>query len=1041
MRKHFKSLKCRRKIISFICVFTLSCISMIAQNITVSGLIFDNKTKEPLPGTTVVEKGSTNAVMTDVDGKYSITVPSNANLEFTSLGYEKVTLAVNGRTSLDVGLVSSIIELDEYVVVGYGVQKKVNMTGAVGMVNIDDKMSSRSISNVSSALSGLIPGLAVQQTSGMAGNNSASLLIRGLGSVNKTAPLIVVDGMPDIDINRIDMNDVSSISVLKDASSASVYGSRAANGVILITTKSGANAEKTQINYNGSYSFSKPTNFYNVFNNYAKALDWQQKTTAAGRNTSPFYTGTVDEWLSMGLIDPIRFPNTDQFDWVTRTGHISSHHISATGSSDKNNYYIGVGMMDEEGFMIRNDHKRYNFRANLDYRLRKDLRVGLRVDGQWTNTTFAYEDGLWDRNSGNNPLAVAITGITPYNYETNQYGGVMAYGEANNAMNLFADYDTRRNERERQEFNGNIYTEYEPIKGLTARVDFSLRYYNQFQKSYQTPTGVSLYNFQTGNAVQTFIPESAGISNRSDQGRKQLVQFKLQYQKEIIKNQDLSVMGVFAEEYWHERNFSASRNDRIHPIITEIDGALRTTQGTSGSLATEGLRSYVGRINYSAWSKYLLELSFRVDGSSRFLPGHQYSFLPSGSIGWRFSEESFYEPFKKYVSSGKLRLSYGTLGNNDVARTEQQDILLYTPYAINGNNLVHGFSYRKMINDDLSWEKTNILNIGLDLGFFDNRLNIEMDYYDRLTKGMLRPSDLSTFLSGISAPRFNMGNMRNKGIELNIRWENSINKFRYGASFNMAFNRNKLESYNERRDPSKIFIGMPYYFNYVMPSIGIAQTWEEILNAPYHNDNNLSPGDILYEDLNGDGQITGADKKAYPKISEHRPNTNYGLNLFAEWNGFDLNALFQAATGRKNYWLDVMYATNVADQRVAFLDEHLYNTWTLENRYSELPRVVGTNTSPSNAPGNRKESSYWLQSMDYLRLKNLQIGYNIPRKVLNKLTLSKCRIFVSAENLFTITGWDGVDPEKARYEDGTESKRDNPFPLMKSMSFGINVGF
>jgi len=1009
--------------------------SIIAQDVTVTGHVFDSETKEPLPGAAVVLKGTTKAVAADADGYFSISVAVNASLEFSYLGYEKLTESLNGRTSLSIGLKSNTQMLDEYVVVGYGTQKKVNLTGSVGVVNVDEKMSSRSISNVSSALSGLVPGLTAQQSTGLAGASGAQLLIRGLGTVNNANPLIVVDGMPDVDINRIDMNDISSISVLKDASSSAVYGSRAANGVILITTKTGKGQGKLSVNYTGSFAYSKPTSFYETLENYPKALTMHQRASRAGRVAPSFYDGTIDEWFSMGMIDPIRFPNENQLDWVTRTGYLRSHNLSAAGSGEKHNFYISVGLMDETGFMINNDYNRYNFRSNFDYKIRKDLSVGMRLDGQWTNMSYAYANGFADISVDHLPISVAITGITPYNYETDQFGGVMAYNEANNAVNLYADYSARHNERERQEFNGNVYLEYEPIQGLTARIDFGLRYYNQFQKGYMSPTGMQLYNFQTEQAVQTFIPASSGISNQTWQGHKMLTQFKLQYQKEIFKGHDFSIMGAVNEEYWFDRNFSASRNDRIHTNITEINGALTTTQTTSGSSEAEGLRSFLGRVNYAMYGKYLFEFNFRVDGSSKFLPGHQYGFFPSGSVGWRFTEENFFQPLKKYLYSGKLRLSYGSLGNNSgVGRYEQKDTFVTTPYALNGNTLVQGFSVTKMINKDFTWEKTTVANIGLDLGFFDNRLTAEIDYYDRLTSGMIRPSQLSAMLSGYSAPRVNMGDLRNRGIELNLRWTSSISKFNYGAIFNFSFNKDRLESWNEERSPSKIFIDMPYYFNYAMISTGIAQSWEDIYNAPYHGNSNISPGDLLYEDLNGDGQITGADKKAYPNINEHRPTANYGLTLFAEWKGIDVNVLFQGATGRKNYWLEKMNTVNIEDKRYAFQDLHWYNTWTLDNRNAELPRMVS-----SNAGSNLNESTFWLQNMDYLRLKNIQIGYNLPKKILNKLTIDKCRIFVSAENLFTMTAWDGVDPEKARHEG--QPVKDDPFPIMKNMSFGINVGF
>ncbi len=1001
----------------------------------ITGVVYD-ATNEPLAGVNITEVGTSNGAATDMDGKFSMTVASpKAQLTFSYIGFVTQTIPVAGKTQLTILMKEDVQMIDEVVVVGYGTQNKVNMTGAVSAVKIDEKIAGRTLTNVSSALAGLMPGLAVQQNTGMAGASGANLLVRGLGSIDMSneristvsTPLIVVDGMPDVDINRIDMNDIESISVLKDASSAAIYGSRAANGVILITTKTGKGSEKSKIAYTGTFAISNPTSFYETMENYPRALTLHQRASRAGRGAPQFYDGTIEQWMAMGLIDPVRYPNENQLDWVTRTGKIQTHNVSATGSGEKHNYFLSIGLLDEQGFMINNDNTRYNFRYNLDYDIRPNIKVGTRLDGQWTDMTYAYANGFIDYGNDQLNLVYAITGITPYNYETKQFGGVMAYGEANNAVNMYADYSSRHNERERQELNGNIYGEWEIIKGLKARVDYGIRYYNQFQKSYNE-AGLQLYNFQTGNVVQTFIPASDPITNSTNQGYKSLFQVRLNYDKEITKNQKLSAMIAGTEEYWSDRNFAASRSDRYHPELTEIEAALRLTQGTGGGSEAEGLRSFLGRINYSISDKYLLEANLRADGSSKFLPGHQWGYFPSASAGWRFSEESFFEPLKNIITYGKLRLSYGSLGNNKkVGRYEQRNTLKNTPYAINGNNLVKGFSVYKMINEDLSWEKTTVKNLGFDLGFLNNKLLAEIDVYNRLTTDLIMPGQLSVLLSGYDVPRVNAGSLENRGIELNLKWQSKIDQVNYGANFNFAYNAEQLKSWYQYLNASKIFLDMPFYYAYCKVYTGIAQTWEDIYNAPYMNNNNTAPGDLLYEDLNGDGQITSADKKAFPKVNEQRPSGNYGFTGYAEWKGIDFSFLLQGATGRKDYLLEAMSSTNVEIQRIAFQNMHWYDTWNLDNRYAEYPRLVSLNT-----PGNRDESTYWLQDMSYLRLKNIQIGYNLPKKWLNSISFNKVRVYFTAENLFTLTKWGGVDPEKSTY-------KDDPFPLLKTMSLGLNI--
>jgi len=1005
----------------------------------ITGTVHDAK-GAALPGVNILLKGTATGTTTEKNGLFRISVPNaNAVLVFTFVGYSSQELTVGAQTQLSVTLTEINRQLTDVVVVGYGTQKKVNLTGSVTSLNIDEKISDRSVTNLSTALSGLVPGLAVQQSQGMAGASGAKLLIRGLSSPSgtNTNPLVVVDGIPDVDINRIDINDVENISVLKDAAAAAVYGSRGATGVILITTKSGKGLKKPQIKYTGTFAGSKPTSFYNILDDYAMALTLEQRASRNGRTQPSFYDGTIDEWLSQSMVDPVKFPNENQLDYVTRTGKIVSNNISVAGASENGNYFISTGVYDEKGFLINNDYRRYNFRANLDYKIRKNISAGARLDGQWSNQSFGLPNGFLDYSNSNAPLVFAITGLLPYNYTTNQYGGAMAYGEAANAPNLFAEINARHNLLQRQEFNGDAYASWSPITGLNARVDYSLRYYNQFQKSY-TDLGVNLYNFQTGGSVFEEFPATTSLSNSSSQGYKTLFQGKLDYTKEIFKGHQLSLLAVYTEEYWLDRGFAAGAGGRLDQAITEIGNNSSNTQlpSISGNSSDEGMRSYIGRLNYTLFDKYLFEASFRADGSSKFSKGHQWGYFPSVSAGWRFSEENFFAPLRPVVSSGKLRASYGSLGNNSgVNRYEQLETFASTPYILNGNTLVSGVSANKQVNEDFTWEKTTVANLGLDLGFFNNRLTAEIDVYDRVTTNLIRPLVFSTLLTGYDPPRTNIGTFRNDGIELNLGWRSNINKINYGATFNFSYNIDRLEKWNQKLNPSKNFIDMPWFFAYYMVSSGIAQSWQQIYDAPFQGNANIAPGDLLYRDLNGDGQIGSFDKKAVPTTNEQRPICNFGANLFASYKGFDVSVLLQASTGRKDYFLEDMTNTNVNAQRFAFQELYLDQVWSLANRNGLYPRIQAANTA-----NNRVESDFWLESMNYLRFKNIQIGYNIPARFLRKIGVERIRVYGTAENLFTISGWRGVDPEKSTLGNGFQSFNDDPFPIMKSYSVGLNIG-
>ena len=395
--------------------------SVTAQNARITGTVKDN-TGEAVIGANIKVKDSTGGTITDIDGHFNIEASSNATLVVSFIGYITQEVPLKGRTNVVVTLSEDSQTLDEVVVVGYGTQKKVNLTGSVAAVKVDEKIASRSITNVSSSLSGLVPGLVVSQTTGFAGGDGASLKVRGLGSINNSDPLIVVDGMPDVDINRINMNDIESISVLKDAASSAVYGSRAANGVILITTKGGSKEAKSKVTYNGSYALSSLVEFYDYLADYSRALTMQMRSAATGNKSTSFQQGTVEQWMAMGLVDPILFPNTDQYDEMFRTGAIMNHTVSASGGNDKINFYTSLGIMDQEGLQIHNDYNRYNMRLNVDYKVRDNVKIGIRTDGSWSERQTPRGAGL--ETAG---LKYVISGILNKHPETGEYGGAMAY--------------------------------------------------------------------------------------------------------------------------------------------------------------------------------------------------------------------------------------------------------------------------------------------------------------------------------------------------------------------------------------------------------------------------------------------------------------------------------------------------------------------------------------------------------------------------------------------------------------------------------------
>jgi len=502
------------------------------------------------------------------------------------------------------------------------------LTGAVSAVNIDENISGRSISNVSTALQGLVTGLTVTQNSGMAGNNASTILIRGLGTINDASPLIVVDDMPDVDINRLNMDDIESISVLKDAAAASIYGSRGANGVILIKTKSGNSNKKTKITFSTSQAWEQPTNSYSFLSDYAEALEVHRTAQAAtnmDESTQIYKKGTIDQWLALGMIDSKKYPNTDWWSLIMRNGSMKNYNVSATGGNDLSNFYASIGFLDQQGLQINNDYSRYNVRFNFDYKISKKLTTGMRMDGNWSNIVYSLSDGFTgDGNS--TTIQSAIAGITPYDEQLDAYGSVMAVGEEVGASNPLAMFTNNLSHKNEQQLNGAFYLNWEPIKGLNARIDYSLRYTNSFLLKAPTPT--QAYNFQTESYTDRwYVPKNAGVENTASTSYKTLLNARLNYAKKFNANHNINALFVYSEEYWYGRSLYAARENRIFESLTELNAASPLNATNAGTSYTEGLSSYVGRINYNAYDRYLFELNCRVDGSSRFQPGSQYGFF------------------------------------------------------------------------------------------------------------------------------------------------------------------------------------------------------------------------------------------------------------------------------------------------------------------------------------------------------------------------------------------------------------------------------
>lgn len=1003
----------------FLVIFCASILTT-AQN-RIRGRVQDDK-GEAVIGAAIIQDGGSGGAITDLDGNWELQLVKTDKtvLTFSCMGYQTIVREVAaGEEVINIVMPLEATLLEETVVIGYGTQKKVNLTGAVSAVVVGDDFNEKPVADVSEGLAGLVPGLAVAQASGEAGNNSAELLIRGMGTVNDASPLIVIDGIPDLALDRVNMEDVESISVLKDASAAAVYGARGANGVILITTKSGKNAQKTSVKISSSCALTRPTNTFHFLTDYARVLAAQQRRQGVSTMLSDlnFKDGTVDEWLAMQMIDPVNYPNTDWWDLITRTGLLLKVNVSATGKTEHSHFYVSGGYQKENGQFINNNHDRYNLRFNYDYSIRKNLEVGVRFDGNWTITQTSDTGDLW----------TAISGIYPYDGETGRYGGAMAYGESvdgvNNPVAMLNSTITKKN---RQEANVSAFISWKPVKGLTLSADYFLHYYNSFSAYAPMPTGAA-YNFQTGEDTElVFVPSTAGITNNTATGWKNQLNVKAEYQHCFKGGHEISAMALYNEEANFSRSLMASREQRIDPSLSEINAALKNIQENSGTSARSGLRSFVARFNYTALNRYLFEVNARYDGYSRFTRGRQWGLFPSFSTGWKFSEEPWFSSNvpARVMNMGKIRLSYGSLGNNTgVANYQQLNTLNSTNYFV-GETIVPAMVSTKIINEGLTWEKTTVFNAGVDLGFINNKLTFEGDFYNRRTDGMIQSSDASLMIGGLSTPKRNMASLVNRGFEFNINWKDGTKDFRYAVNFNLSFNASMLLSWNEYLDTGSIWVGMPYNFTYNYLDTGyINQTW---MDTYLQSQQSKFPGDLLLKDVNGDGLVNRYDMVADPYHNQDRPTTNYGFSFNCGWKGIEFSMLWQGTYGRIANWRTSYNDFNFPTTGYAVTEDHIEKQWSYDNRDGGWPRAGG-----GQATANMETTSYWMDDLSYLRLKNAQLSYSFPKRWMEKIHFSGIKLFVAGSNLLTITKFRGLDPEKADLND--------LYPLNRSYSFGISL--
>ena len=1037
-------------------------LSLFAQDISITGNVTAKEDGQPLPGVSVVIQGTTTGTITDFDGNYTIEVPTSATLEFSYIGMKGQTVLVDGKLVINVQLSQDYTDLDEVVVVGYGVQKKSVVTAAISSVS-SEELENSTPTRIEDVMKGRVSGVQITQSSGQPGSDS-KVRIRGIGTINNSEPLYIVDGMAvGGGISYLNPTDIESVEVLKDAASAAVYGARAANGVILITTKKGKSG-KASINYDVSYGWQNPWKKKSVLN--AKQYMMIMNEAQLNDNNAPRYS--QEEIANAGA----------GTDWQDETFNydapVQSHQISITGGSDDVTYFVSFGYLNQEGIVGgdygRSNYERYSIRSNTTYNVFKDDRallndVKIGVNAGYSRT---LSSGVETNSEYGSILGSAITfnPLVPVYAEdpaavladhptavTDKDGNVFSIPPAgfqeiaNPVAMLNAPTGSENNE---DKFVSTFWGEVNVVEGL------------KFKSSYGVDLafwGADGYEFQHFLATQGKDLTQSHVYSNMHRGFTWQLENTLTYSKTFNEKHNLTVLlGQSAQEYTvrylNGDDYDLLENDPnkatinyaiAPPTSARLNGGLGTGTDPSDNFSNETLASYFGRVDYNFDERYMVQATVRRDGSSSFGPSNKWAVFPSVSVGWNVLNEAFMENVPDWFNYLKIRASWGTNGNNRIGNFSYTSLMDGNQNYYFGTDddmyMQYGSSPSKISNPDVKWEESEQIDFGFDTRFFDSALSFGFDYFKKTTNGMLIDQPIPGYV-GKGAPTANAGDMENSGLEFELGYRGSAGDFSYNISANATYLKNKLtnmgnqsgEAIYETAGASGVgsyVKGMngevfPYFYGFETDGILQNAAEAEAYNALYGE--NAKPGDVRFVDYDGDESITDDDKT---KIGKGMPDWTYGLTVGAEWKDFDFNMFFQGSQGN-----DIFDFSQRGDIPAMNRPSWILDRWTGEGSSTTIPRMTNIN-------GNRnlRSSDLYVKDGSFVRLKNIQLGYSLPKSLLQKAAISKLRVFISAENLLTITDYDGFDPEIAAGNYTTIGVDKGIYPQSRTINIGANITF
>ena len=987
-----------------------------AQERIVTGKVYDSS-GESIIGASVMVQGTMQGVVTDIDGAFQLKVQPSQSLVISFLGYQDVILPVGNKNNFKIILEEDSKKLDEVVVVGYATQKKVNLTGSVASVSAKD-IQDIPVANTTTLLQGRLPGLVLTQNGAQAGNDNPEIRIRGIGTFGNNNPMVLIDGVEGSisQIAEIPSADIESISVLKDAASAAIYGVRAANGVILITTKRGQASSKVKISYSGSYTLQTP----GIVPDYVDGYNWALMKNEVSTGT---FSPEALQKLQDGS-DPDHYANTNWLDAVLRNASMHQHHLSVSGGNENTRFMTSVAYSNQDGIMMKTGVERFSFRSNIDTRYKR-FTFGLNLSGNKNNVTSPVAP------SGEGGIMRYVSWFTrptvPVMYSNGHYGYVDGSSLSAELMkNPVESMSLGHRSNEYWRFNGKVFAGIDLWDGLKFQTSFAYAFDLNATKSY-SPKSPARYDAE-GN-----IRKAAGETNKEEdywyRNATWTSENLLTYNKQFDKH---NVNVLLGHSVIGSRFYKTTASIQGFPTenIYELDGGT-INPGAKGNSEEYKLQSFFGRVNYGYDDRYLFEFNIRHDGSSRMPKANRYATFPSVSGGWVFSNEELMKDYKNF-SLGKLRLSWGKLGNQEIGNYAYAATLGASGnyFFDQGGDKQAGMVQTSVPNEDIKWETTRSINVALDLGFFNNRIQTTFEWFDKKTSDILMQLAMpGIFLGSLNAPYQNVGAVRNRGWEWNVNYSDSKGDWVWNVGFNLSHVKNEilemggLEETISGQTINRIGNPIGAYFGY--KAIGMYRTEADLQRTNSKGEvikqNGVAPklGDIMYADLNDDGNITADDRDI---IGNPFPKYSYSFNLGASWKNFDLSTFWQGVGGIYRYSWET--STDIRGN----LTERWLDRYSAGNVNASMPALGNTM--------NDSYSSFWLENSSYLRLKNLEFGYTFRQPGLAKMGVSSVRVYFAGSNLLTFTSLKNWDPEKT-----SGDARNDVHPNMRTYSFGLNIQF